>query len=93
MNERVTLISLINQESVDKIQGLVSKISYAFEIYGNDKKMDEYKENIMATAPYAFYTKEAIDRLVSIWCDNIISIVDDKPQNIIEYEMKEGESM
>lgn len=59
------------------------KISYAFEIYGDGKKMDEYKGNIMATAPYAFYTKEAIDRLVSIWCDNIISIVDDKPQNII----------
>lgn len=42
------------------------EISYAFELYGNEKKMYEYKGNIMATAPYAFYTKEAIDRLVAI---------------------------
>ena len=37
----------------------------------------------MATAPYAFYTKEAIDRLVAIWCKNVISIVDNDPQNIL----------
>lgn len=57
------------------------KISYAFEIYGDGKKMDEYKGNIMATAPYAFYTKEAIDRLIDIWCNNIISVVINNPQN------------
>ena len=32
------------------------EISYAFELYGNEKKMYDYKGNIMATAPYAFYT-------------------------------------
>lgn len=60
------------------------KISYAFEIYGDDKKMYDYKGNIMATAPYAFYTKEAIERLVAIWCKNVISIVNNNPQNVIE---------
>lgn len=59
------------------------EISYAFELYGNEKKMYEYKGNIMALAPYAFYTKEAIDRLVAIWCDNIISVVSNNPQNVI----------
>lgn len=59
------------------------KISYAFEIYGDGKKMYDYKGNIMATAPYAFYTKEAIDRLVAIWCKNVISISNNEPQNII----------
>ncbi len=58
------------------------KISYAFEIH-DDKKMYKYKGNIMATAPYAFYTKEAIDRLVEIWCKNVISIANNKPQNIL----------
>lgn len=62
------------------------EISYAFELYGNEKKMYEYKGNIMATAPYAFYTKEAIDRLVAIWCDNVINLVNDKPQNIVSKE-------
>ncbi len=59
------------------------EISYAFELYGNEKKMYDYKGNIMATAPYAFYTKEAIDRLVTIWCDNVIALADNNPQNVV----------
>ncbi len=59
------------------------EISYAFELYGNEKKMYDYKGNVMATAPYAFYTKEAIDRLVAIWCDNVIDLVKDIPQNVV----------
>lgn len=59
------------------------KISYAFEIYDDSKKLNDYKGNIMASAPYAFYTKEAIDRLVEIWCKNVISIINDNPQNIL----------
>ena len=60
------------------------KISYAFEIYDDGKKMYDYKGNIMATAPYAFYTKEAIERLVAIWCKNVISVVNNNLQNVIE---------
>lgn len=59
------------------------EISYAFELHGNEKKMYDYKGNIMATAPYAFYTKEAIDRLVAIWCENVINLVNNKPQNVV----------
>ena len=59
------------------------EISYAFELYGNEKKMYEYKGNIMATAPYAFYTKESIERLVAIWCENIILLANNKPQNVV----------
>ena len=59
------------------------EISYAFELYGNEKKMYEYKGNIMTTAPYAFYTKEAIERLVAIWCDNIIALSSGNPQNVV----------
>lgn len=62
------------------------EISYAFELYGNEKKMYDYKGNVMATAPYAFYTREAIDRLVAIWCDNVINLVNKKPQNIVSKE-------
>ena len=59
------------------------EISYAFELYGNEKKMYDYKGNIMATAPYAFYTTEAIDRLVAIWCENIVDLADGNPQNVV----------
>lgn len=59
------------------------EISYAFELFGNEKKMYDYKGNIMATAPYAFYTTEAIDRLVAIWCENIVALANGNPQNVV----------
>ncbi len=60
------------------------EISYAFELYDNEKKMYDYKGNIMVTAPYAFYTKEAIDRLVEIWCQNVIALANNHAQNIVK---------
>ena len=60
-----------------------NEISYAFEIY-DDKTLNEYKGNVMATAPYSFYTKESIDRLVDLWCNNTISILENKSQNVID---------
>lgn len=59
------------------------KISYAFEIYDAGKKMYDYKGNIMATAPYAFYTKESIERLLEIWTQNTISVANDLPKNVV----------
>ena len=59
------------------------KVSYAFEIYDDGKKMYDYKGNIMATAPYAFYTKESIERLLDIWTKNAIAIANNSPQNIV----------
>lgn len=58
------------------------EISYAFEIYDNTT-LNDYKGNVMATAPYSFYTKESIDRLVSLWCDNTMSILSDNPNNVV----------
>lgn len=57
-----------------------NKIGYAFEIY-DDKTLNDYKGNIMATAPYSFYTKESIDRLVELWCENTVAILNNKMQN------------
>lgn len=59
-----------------------NQIGYAFEIY-DDKTLNDYKGNVMATAPYSFYTKESIDRLVDLWCDNTISILENKSQNVV----------
>lgn len=59
-----------------------NEISYAFEIY-DDKTLNDYKGNVMATAPYSFYTKESIDRLVALWCNNTISILNNKFQNVV----------
>ena len=59
-----------------------NEIGYAFEIYDN-KILDDYKGNVMATAPYAFYTKESINRLVDLWCNNTISVLKNKEQNVI----------
>lgn len=61
-----------------------NEISYAFEIY-DDKTLNDYKGNVMATAPYSFYTKESINRLIELWCNNTISILNTKTQNIVGY--------
>lgn len=89
MNGNALINVINNPEEVCNHQLLVrlaeeEKISYAFEIYDDGKKVYDYKGNIMATAPYAFYTKEAIERLVEIWCQNAISVIKDIPQNIVE---------
>lgn len=88
MNGNALINVINNPEEIYNHQLLLKlaeeeKISYAFEIYGDGKKVYEYKGNIMATAPYAFYTKEAIERLVAIWCKNVISIANNEPQNIL----------
>lgn len=75
-------LELYNHELLIKLAE-EEKISYAFEIYDDGKKMYDYKGNIMATAPYAFYTKEAIERLVAIWCKNVFSLINDMPENIV----------
>lgn len=59
-----------------------NEIGYAFEIY-DGKTLNDYKGNVMATAPYSFYTKESINRLVDLWCSNTISILENKAQNTI----------
>ena len=57
-------------------------IGYAFEIY-DDKTLNDYKGNVMATAPYAFYTKESIDRLVELWSQNTMGILKNDLQNVV----------
>lgn len=60
-----------------------NEIGYAFEIY-DDKTLNEFKGNVMATAPYSFYTKESIDRLVELWCNNTIGILNNNLQNVVK---------
>lgn len=60
-----------------------NEISYAFEIYDN-KTLQQYKGNVMATAPYSFYTKESIDRLVELWCNNAIGVLTNDLQNVVQ---------
>lgn len=79
---------IINPDEIYNHELLLEKaekgeISYAFEIYDN-KILNDYKGNVMATAPYSFYTKESIDRLVDLWCSNIISILNNSPQNVVK---------
>lgn len=89
--QKNAFINIINQPQEIYNHDLLLKkaengeISYAFELYHDDgKKLEDYKGNVMALAPYAFYTKEAIDRLVDIWCENIIKLSQDNPQNEVK---------
>ncbi len=58
------------------------EISYAFEIY-DDKTLEDYEGNVMASAPYAFYTKESIERLMALWVSNTLEMVDGSCTNAL----------
>ena len=75
-------VEIYNHELVLK-KAENNEISYAFEIY-DDKTLTDYKGNIMATAPYSFYTKESINRLVELWCSNTIEILNNNPKNFLK---------
>lgn len=56
------------------------EISYAFEKY-DDKNIDSYEGNVMVSAPYAFYTKESIERLMALWVSNTVETVKGECEN------------
>ena len=89
MNGNSLINIIINPEEIYNHKLMIQRaenkeIGYAFEIYNDKKKLNDYKGNIMATAPYAFYTKESIDRLVKLWCDNTIGILTNNLQNVVD---------
>lgn len=88
MNENNLINIIINPVEIYNHNLLLKKaenneIGYAFEIY-DDKTLIEFKGNVMATAPYSFYTKESIDRLVELWCNNTIGILNNNLQNVVK---------
>lgn len=58
-------------------------VSYAFEIY-DGKTVNEYEGNVMASAPYAFYTKESIDRLMELWVSNTVETINGNCENSLQ---------
>ena len=89
MNGNSLINIIINPEEIYNHKLMIKRaenkeIGYAFEIYNDKKNLNDYKGNIMATAPYAFYTKESIDRLVKLWCDNTIGILTNNLQNVVD---------
>ena len=88
MNENNLINMIINPVEIYNHSLLLEKaekneVGYAFEIY-DDKTLNDFKGNVMATAPYSFYTKESIDRLVELWCNNTIGILNNNLQNIVK---------
>lgn len=88
MNENNLINIIINPVEIYNHNLVLEKagkneIGYAFEIY-DDKTLNEFKGNVMATAPYSFYTKESIDRLVELWCNNTIGILNNNLQNVVK---------
>lgn len=55
-------------------------VNYAFEKY-DDKNISDYEGNVMVSAPYAFYTKESIERLMALWVSNTIETINGHCEN------------
>ncbi len=54
---------------------------YAFE--NSNDSIFKYDGNIMVTSAYAWYTKESLNNCISIWVDSILSIIKEKPINLV----------
>lgn len=67
---------IIEKVGKDKLAG------YAFE-GDNAKEVSAYKGNVWALPPMAWYTQESLQNLLQIWVDNIVSVVQGKPQNVV----------
>lgn len=72
---------LYNQELMLQ-RAAEGKIAYAFEKY-DDKTAYDYEGNVFATSAYSFYSKESINRLIAIWCENVKRIADNNCQNVV----------
>ena len=68
---------LIEQVEKGNLSGL------AFEAEGEN--IMNFKGNIMVTAPYAWYTNEAMKNNMEIWTNTIISACQNKPMNIVNW--------
>lgn len=55
---------------------------YAFE-GDNAKKLTSYKGNVWALPAMAWYTQESLNNLLQIWVDDIVSVAQGIPQNVV----------
>ena len=54
---------------------------YAFE--EDNSSMLKYRGNVFVTSSYAWYTKEAMDKLIEIWLESVLGVVNKKIINCV----------
>lgn len=66
---------LLDRASENKLAGL------AFE--SDKKKMIDFNGNVFVTARLAWYTDQSLENNIQIWVDNIISVIEGNPKNVV----------
>jgi lactate dehydrogenase-like 2-hydroxyacid dehydrogenase len=57
--------------------------SYIFELEKFDGSPLSDLKNVIMMKPFAWFTKEALDRLIELWTTNIEAMAKNTPQNLI----------
>lgn len=85
----VMIVNLVDRDVVEE-SAMAQFISsgkvagYAYE--GEDLESTPLKnlENAIGLKPFGWYTKEALQNLFEIWTENIVSLAEDRPKNVIK---------
>ena len=74
MNNSASIISIVGTDCLNK-ELVLNKVKnnelYGFAFESGNENMNNYEGNIMITAPYAWYTKEALDNCIEIWVQSV----------------------
>lgn len=84
----VIFVNLADRESIDETamaqalkDGTVG--SYIFELEKFEGSPLTGLENVIMMKPFAWFTQEALDRLIELWTKNIEAMTQNNPQNLV----------
>ena len=74
MKNSASIISIVGTDCFNK-ELIINKVKnnelYGFAFESNQETINDYDGNIMVTAPYAWYTKEALANCIEIWVKSV----------------------
>jgi lactate dehydrogenase-like 2-hydroxyacid dehydrogenase len=75
--------SLVNEEDMAEALKSNRVYGYAYEAEDLENTPLAKVDSAIGIKGFGWYTKEALERLVQIWVDNIAAITKGKPQNVV----------
>lgn len=86
MKPTSSIIANINSDVVDMdylLKKVKEKKIYGCSLSSGDKTINDYEGNVFPIFINNWYTKETVAQKMKIWVDSIISVIKDKPINLV----------
>lgn len=86
MKKSASIISIVGTDCLNK-ELIINKVKnnelYGFAFESAEDSLNNYDGNIMITAPYAWYTEEALENCIEIWVQSIEGVATGKIVNSV----------